>query len=395
MQEESTRDKGFVTIEMTRLNEDGTPAVEVVPQKRETGYFHVSRLFLLVFVAPVLLTVIHQLTIAADQYVSEAQFMVRASSERSLGALLQSQSISRSLEETEAVNVYMRSRDMVQTLAEANDLKSIYSRPEADVFVRFPNFHTANTFERLYEHFRDWTQVSVDPTTGIATLRVFAFRAEDARSLSNAMVQAAERLVNNLNARAYADRIAYAEVIVQRALDEVSRVEARMTEFRTSTGTVDVSRESTVALESIGKLTTEIAQLEVALNHRTTLAPNNPALPSLRQRIASYNAEIESMRRKVVGAGSSMAQHLAGYERLMLERQLVARSLEAANVNYDKARQEAEVPHVYLVRIAEANLPDSAEYPKRLRRVFMAALLAFASYVIVRAGAGVIGGHKA
>lgn len=356
----------------------------------------ISYLFFVLFILPVLFSGIYLLGIASDQYMSEAEFMVRTpSTAGGLGSLVQGQSISRSTDETQAVSAYMKSRDMAQKLLNQDSLRNIYHRPEADVLSRFPNMFTPDNFERLFEHFRNATSVDVNEGTGITTMRVFTYRAKDSQDIATAMLKHAEDLVNSLNIRAYEDRLAYSYRIVEKAQAEVVRVEVAMTSFRNSKKVVDPTRESTSALELIGKETTEIAQLESILKQQIALTPNNPSIQSLKQRIASNKEVVESMRRKVVGGADSISTNMADYERLQLERQLMARELESAFVNLDKARQEAETPHVYLVHLTEPNLVDVAEYPRRFLWLGIIAALSFAVWMIVRFAVDSIKEHHA
>ncbi len=76
--------------------------------------------------------------------------------------------MSRAADETFAVADYMQSRDAVDYLIAHHDLKDILSRPEADVFNRFPNFIARNTRESLYRHFRQMVDAEVDPGTGVS-----------------------------------------------------------------------------------------------------------------------------------------------------------------------------------------------------------------------------------
>lgn len=101
--------------------------------------------------------------------------------------------------------------------------------------------------------FRKRTKVSVDDDSGITTIQAFAFRPDDAYTIANAMIESAEKLVNRLNGRAYDDRVSYAREIVDKAQAEVVAMERRLTEFRNTTRTVDLGKESTATLEGIGK----------------------------------------------------------------------------------------------------------------------------------------------
>ena len=90
---------------------------------------------------------------------------------------------------------------------------------------RFPNFYSRDNLEELYEHFLGFVDVRVDSQSGIAMLRVRAFRPEDAQTLATAMLNDAESLVNHMNTRVFEDtmRLASAAVEEERENSPMSR----------------------------------------------------------------------------------------------------------------------------------------------------------------------------
>ena len=349
--------------------------------KRESG----GRLaFFTMFVVPTLAAALYFGLIASDVFVSEGRFLVRSRSSAPTSSLVQGFGMSRASDETFAVESYLRSRDVVTKLRAGDDLLAIYARTEADLFNRFPAFWTRNDFEKLYEHFLSWTSTKVDEAAGIVTVHASAFRPDDARRLADAMIRHAEELVNQLNARAFNDRVSAARKTVEEARQRVSDVEMRITELRNQRRVVDPLRESTTALEAIGKMTTELARFEATLKQHIAVAPRSPAIPSMRQRVATYRAEIARLREKVVGGDASMSQTLPEYDQLMLERTLYARALEMATFNLDKAEQESQQRHIYLERIANPHTPDHPEAPHRALGFLAAAFASLGVYTITR-----------
>ena len=324
---------------------------------------------ILLFVAlPVATAFIYLFCIAANYYVSEAKFIVRVngSSLEGLESLVQSQGLSRSSDETYVVGEYLDSRDIVRKLIADRHLPAIFNRPESDVLTRFPNFYTRNDFERLYKHYLSWTKIDLDEGTGITTIRADAYRALDARVLLSAILGHAEEFINALNARAQEDAVRYADLFVDEESRKVANVETRLTQFRNASGSVDPSKESLVAIETIGRLETELAELEAKLRQQIAIMPSSPGIPDLRTRIKSYRDEIDQLRNQVAAGSGATATNLAKFESLVLERELAAKSLEAAQDNLNKANQEAQQQHLYLETISEPDLPDSPERRERL-----------------------------
>jgi capsular polysaccharide transport system permease protein len=382
------------TIEMTPLARD-TDEASASPRAGLAERLRGQTLKLAVFALPSIVFSIYILFMASDVYMSETQFLVRGSSGGNLATTFQGPGFSKASDETQIINSFMHSRDLVDALVETVGLKAIYGRPEADIFSRYPGLPFTENSENLHRHFQSWTKVSVDDDSGITTIQAFAYRPDDAYAIANAMIESAEKLVNRLNSRAYDDRVSYAREIVDKAQADVVAMERRLTEFRNTTRTVDLGKESTATLEGIGKMTTELAMLEANLRQQTSLAPDSPALLGLRERISAYRKEIDMRRRLVVGDDQAMTKDLAQFERLTLERQLVARSLESAVANFDKVRQEAQVQQFYLVRITKPNRIETPEYPRRFFWFAIFLAVSFGLYRTIRAVIELIREHHA
>lgn len=325
---------------------------------------------ILLFVGlPVAAAFIYLFLMAANYYVSEAKFVVRENNNGSLGgiaSLVQSEGLSRATDETYVVNEFITSRDMARQLIAHDHLREVLDRPESDLISRFPNFYTRDNFEEFYKHYLQWVQVDLDESTSITTLRAEAYRPADAQMLLSALLKHSEELVNRLNIRAHEDALQYANLFVEQARRKAANIEARLTQFRNTSGIVDPTRESAVALETIGKMNSQLAELEATLHQQIATMPSSPGIATLRQRIASYQHEIDKLQHRVVGDKKSMTASLATYEGLILERGLAAKSLEAAFANLDKAHQEAQQQHLYLETITQPNLPEVPDTTPRL-----------------------------
>ena len=157
---------------------------------------------------------------AAPRFTSSASFIVRSAVQHNQGSLVAFSEESGSAiarDETNAVNAYLTSRDVVGELAKKNDLRAILSRPRADFLFRYPTFWLPDNNEFLYYRFQWMADARVDPITNISTIEVNAFSAEDAKAVVVAMLSYAEALVNQMNERAYNDGLTDADQFVAEA----------------------------------------------------------------------------------------------------------------------------------------------------------------------------------
>jgi capsular polysaccharide transport system permease protein len=355
-------------------------------------------IFIVLVVVPMGLASLYFGFIAADQYVSETQFIVRTSARDDAGnlaALMQNQKLSRAADETYAVNEYVVSRDAVDLLVRDHNLRTILARPEADIFNRFPNFYSRDNKEQLYHRFKRMVGSYIDTESGISTLDVRAFTPEDAQSLATALLRSGEALVNRLNARAHDNALKLASQAMDEAKARMVNVETRLTKFRNDKNVIDPNKEAAVALDALSKMTTELVRTEAAFNQLIATAPRSPMIAPMREKIISVQTEIDEQRARTVGSDAAMAAKLAEFDKLMLDRKLDAKTLEMAGTQFLAARQEAQQQQLYLETIVEPNLADQPLYPKRILSLLFVLGVSFCSYWLVRAVVGTVSEHQA
>ncbi len=336
-------------------------------------------LFLSLVVAPAIAAMLYFGVIAADRFVSESKFVIRApgaSASVGVGMLMRGETSNRVADDTHAVNAFMMSRDAAAELARDHGLRDVMSRPEGDIFARFPNFYTRTNDEKFFEAYKRFVDVRVDPSTGISTLKVSAFRPGDAIRTAEALLNSGERFINQLRERSTRDEITFAISLVEEARTQLEGVIQRLANYRNEQQTLNPQEETTSRLAALTKLATEISQLEAGLAQQIAMAPQSPGISPLREKIRSLRDELARQRYILVGDEGSMASKFQGYELLMVERELASRALVEAVVRMEAARQEGQRQGLYLQRIVEANLPDYPGSPYRFLGVLISIMIA-------------------
>ncbi len=239
-----------------------------------------KRMFLLVVVLPSILTAGYLYLIAADQYESEAHFLVRTTAPQPLAGTGVSQVLSAatglSAAQGEGMSVadYLTSHDVVATLRKQDRLVERFSDPKADFFSRL---HPANpTNERLLAYYRKQVSVQYSTETGITTLKVHSFRPQDSYELLSKLLRLGEGRVNDLNVRSYNDAIAVSKRQLAEAEDALAASQGKLTSFRQSRGDIDPQASGQA---QIGLVATMTGQLAAA---RAQLAGHGGDQPDLR-----------------------------------------------------------------------------------------------------------------
>ncbi|MGY9106358.1 MAG: capsule biosynthesis protein, partial [Alphaproteobacteria bacterium] len=154
--------------------------------------------------------------------------------------------------------------------------------------------------------YKTFIHVNYDTTTGISTLTVEAFRAEDAHDLASAILRYSEELINRMNERARSDSVEVGRREVQENEERVSSVQTALTEYRLRTNILDPEISAGALLELVGELSSELAAAETMLIQTLRASPESPQIPTLRNRIAALETQVDAERRKVIGNSDAM-----------------------------------------------------------------------------------------
>jgi capsular polysaccharide transport system permease protein len=356
-------------------------------------------MFATIVILPTLVTAIYYLLIAAPMYESEAQFVVRDKNEATMpagssgsgGSMLQSFGLGGSQDTTaeEEVVQYLTARDVVTELQRDLHLRVLLKRPEADFLSRFPRPFEGTTFENLYHGFQRFVNVGIDNETEIATLKVVGYRPEDAQAIAEAMLRDGESLVNSMNERTLTDTVGQAERQLADAEADATKAKTNLTDFRNHNRLVDPTVTAPADVQLLTGLEAQVATLKAQRAGLAASAPQSPQLPVLDRNIAGFEAQMNAERTREAGQADSLAPKLGEYERLLIDEDIAAKALTAAEGSLEGARLDASRKQLYLERVVSPDLPDKAEQPHRFRIIFtvlIASLVAYAAISLLVAG---------
>ncbi len=324
--------------------------------------------FLLVVVLPVALASAYFGLIAAGQYSSDARVLVRGSSPAmgpisGIGVALGNAGFRTASDEALAVRDFLRSHDAVRGLAPDVSLVEIWRRPEADFAAMLQQAEP--TSEQLLRFYNRMVTVEYDQESSAVTLQIRTFRPEDSKAVAEALLKAAERLVNGLSLRQREDTLNAARSEVTRAEARVVAAREGLTQFRQTGQGLDPTREAGGNVDLVLRLESSLTQTRAELGEKSGyMRPDNPQIVALRNRIAAMEAQIAAERRRTTSGEAALPQQLAGYERLLLEREFADKQLASATAGLEQARMEADRQQLWLSRIVQPQTAEEARFPR-------------------------------
>ena len=309
--------------------------------------------------------------VAADQYVAEARFAVRSGAMAGLDALssLTGMPSIQVVQDTQVVTNYIESRALVELLDEKASLRARYSVPDADFFARL---NPTKPIERIVKYWNRMARARIEMPGGIVVLDIRAFRPDHAVALANAVVDASEQLVNDMNDRARRDSVATAEQEFRLAGERLSQVRAALEVTRNQEGILDAPGELKKVDTVLSALRTQKLELEQQYTvARQSVSDDAPQQRSLKTRIDAIGRQIEQVlaelttRGGVTGSSPALSSSMTKLATLELERQIAQTQYTTAAANLERARLATQSKQIYLTTFVRPVAAEEALYPKR------------------------------
>jgi capsular polysaccharide transport system permease protein len=351
--------------------------------------------FLVCVALPTFLAVIYYGILASDQYATSSQFIIHT---RSLIPAGPTTGIGGgptvvnplALADMLVVQDYVGSRQILDDLAPQLNLREIYSTSRADWFARlkplpaFRRLLNGKIFseglmspvseEDLLHYWRKMASVKFNMTNGIATLEVKAFTSEDSLKIAKAVLACGENLVNQLSERSLEDALKFAKAEVAEAQTRAQAALDGLQSFQTEAREVDPEGYALARGTLQAKLDADLSlyqsQLELL---RKSLPENAPGIQQLNSKILVVQNQIQAERTKSTtqGKNASASEVLNEFAKKKLEVDFATQAYVSALEYLEAARASAMQQSRYLEAFVRPQLPDSAEYPKRLHAVLL------------------------
>jgi capsular polysaccharide transport system permease protein len=320
---------------------------------------------------PTIMAIVYFGLIVTPRYEAEAKFVVRTAAKASgltgLSSILQMTGLARSQDDAYSVQDFMTSRDAVAQLMDKLPLEQMYGRANADFVARYPSIFFGSSREQFYKYFQWMISVSSSSASGISTLRVQAFRPDDALAIAETLLNQSEQLVNRLNERIHEDAVKVAAAQVRIGEKRLTEAQLALTDFRNRELMIDPEKSTVVLSEVIKRLSTNLAVTQTNMYETSAGSPSSPQLAALQHRADAISMQIGQERARISNSSDGLANKIGEFERLNLERDYAKQALTASTTALEAAHTEARRKQLYLERIVEPHPPDYAAMPESLR----------------------------
>ncbi|WP_435257295.1 sugar transporter [Thioclava sp. FR2] len=327
--------------------------------------------FVALVLVPVVATALYLWIVAQDQYASTVGFSVRTQEMQSsldiLGGITSLSGGGSS--DSDILYDYIHSQEMVEDLDAKINLRKIFSEawPSDPIFAFDPD----GSIEDLVDHWEDKVRITYDSSSRLMTLRVLAFKPEEATLIAGAILERSTEKINELSEEAREDATRYARIEMERALDRLKTAREAMTAFRMRTRMVDPVADLQGQMGILNSLQAQLAESYIELDLlRATTNATDPRITQAEQRIDVIKNRMEEERRKFNESeqgpgGEDYATMVAEFERLTVDREFAEQTYRVALAAFDAAQAEALRKSRYLAAHIQPTAAEKSEYPQR------------------------------
>ncbi|AYG65827.1 MULTISPECIES: capsule biosynthesis protein [unclassified Rhizobium] len=328
--------------------------------------------FVLLVILPFLASSVYYAFIASDQYVAEARFAVRAVSGSgdngesgdtagAAGAL----NMRSASQDAYVVTSFIHSTEILNRIGRKIDYRSMFTRQDADFLSRF---RSSRSDEEFLKYWNDHVSAYIDVTSGIITLKVRAFAADDSVKLADAIIEESEKLINELSTRARNDIVQSMKADVEKSGKAYGGTLIALNQFQNASGLLSPQTQAKNSGTILTGLLAQKMEFETRLFvMRQSNAQNSPTYQQLNLAKESLEAQIEKMKAELTGPeNASLAKALLEYSRLETDRMIAEKLYESSQKNYDAVLAEALRKTLYLAVFVKPTLPEESIFPRRV-----------------------------
>ena len=325
----------------------------------------------LLLVLPWLLYAFYLVVWAAPQYESKSQLIVKSSDGGSSfdpSSLLMSAGVAGGgfNNESQLVEAYIQSTDMIKYLDSTINLRAHYTSDEADYFSGLSESHKEEDF---YQFYFNHVEVNVDSASSVITLRTRAFNPEFAQIINQSIVKKAEEFINTINNDLAKSKLTFAKGEHEIVEQKLQQAKTDILGFQSKYNVLDPTAEGAAFQQIAFSLEATLAQKKAELSTMSTMMSNMaPEVINIKREISALQQEVEKQKSRISTSEStsgelSVSELMAQYSNLQVQLQLSIQAFSSSLITLENARVEAYQKLQHLVTVETSTLPDDNKYP--------------------------------
>lgn len=322
--------------------------------------------------------------VASDQYVSDANVVIRKTDSASMLSFDLSMLVSGvsgvNRAEQLLLREYLLSSDMLQKLDDQLDLRAAYSGWDHDPVSRF--WFKDAPAEWLYRYLRTMISVEYDELAGTLRISARSYSPNIAQGITRLMVADGEAYMNKLGhelANTQVDFLTRQVHLTQRQLQQASQA---LLDFQNKEELLSPEASAESISTIIATLEARRATLQTQLDSLPkNLQANHPNVVMLKQALKAVDRQIDEERAKLTASsGGKLNATLEKFQQLQLAVELSREMYKTTLLALEKGRFDA-VRMLNKVSVLQA--PTLPEYPLQPRRIYNSFLVVLVALMLI------------
>ncbi len=325
--------------------------------------------FTLVVIIPVIITAVYYMFFASKQYVVETKYIIQSHQQPQsdlFGAFagLAGMSSSPSVKDAYIAQQYIWSAELLNKLDKEINVRKHYSDSEYDWWARLAQGAPLSDY---LDYWEDAVDIEFDSSSGITTLSVTAFTAEQAQLIAEKLLDEAEKHVNKLSDRARTDSLNLAKKELKVVEEQLLQSRIAVTNFRNIQKEIDPEQTTAARLELVTGLESKLTEAQAELSNLAAFMKADAfQIRSLKNKVAVLKRQIRAEHKRWGSTKentNTLSARIAEYEILKTKKIFAEKLYESALGSLESARLSAIQQQQYLEVVTQPYKPSEAEKP--------------------------------
>jgi capsular polysaccharide transport system permease protein len=285
--------------------------------------------------------------------------------------------------DSQVVIGFVTSADLLLALEKDYHLADHFAAPTQDFVFRLER--DANLEERL-KYYRKRIAAHFDVGTGMTVVTVDTFDPKLSRDIAVAVLERAEKFLNNVNKEIADKQIGFVRSELELAAKKVDDLNVELISIQNENNFIDPDETIAATMNAIEKLRLERLQVQAQAASLRRDSPNSPRIESLSSRVRSLDELISAESEKLSGPDKSRLNQLQVRFKLLEQKiEFAIRLRTGAESLLERTRVEAIANSRFLTIIQAPFLPEDVGLPRRYYATASLVALGLLMFLIFRA----------
>ncbi|WNC71311.1 lipopolysaccharide biosynthesis protein [Thalassotalea psychrophila] len=333
---------------------------------------------------------LYQIIWASPRYESQSQLIVRqpddmATLDASM-AVLSGLGMPATNTDTQLVEAYINSNDMLQYLAENISIKEHFGSISSDFFSRLHNWDSNEDFLAYYQ---EHILVEIDDVSSIISVKTQGFSPEYAQLLNETIVERAEWFINSVGHKVAQEQLKFVQGEHDITAKKLELAKTNLLAFQKEHNLLDPETEG-MAFQKIaytleGELSAKKAELYAM---KAVMSDDSPKVLSLERVIHALEEQLNDENSRLSGHDESssltVGEKVAMFSDYKIDLEIALQTYAGSLVSLEKTRIEAYRKMQFLVVVESSTLPEDNQYPEVVYNISLFGIVLLLFFGIIK-----------